>query len=802
MVASQKIAKNIFRIVLTACVFVVGALLIGCDREADIKLLRSEISIYVGESRNILPYVGFLPAVETGDVTLSTQSDVVSVDGTTVLGLKTGSAEITVSAHGKTATMRVDVGYKHVVDFDVVAQNAIQTADGTPKTVLFSAVFDGEFDPDTTAVWQVDGKTHKGNSFEYTPKGYGEYAVDVSVGNVKKSSAVRVYRRTNVTVKHTELYNVSTYLPMEFSAHEAVNSLNPKSVYDWRVNGESAGDGTIFSFTPKFGKNRVSLYVNGECKKIDGKDELVFDVEDDFRADVFVDYDDVNGVYVRWHRDRKVMYVSVTDPDNNRMTFDVTDAQYAHLFDSGSFRATEYIELCASKPDVYTIIIGTESGPIEFNFLQLGDDVKEYIDGKVFINNSFISNDSQAREWVWEVYATGQTEAKCFVPFGAAVIEPAVREQAEMLGLTADIQTNGAVLFLTLLPYANKPTDLESKTVNSVYAQLPHIIYDGERRDNDYVFMSDRSADGVDVYGTEQLLVAVSNGVKPITQKNDIADGVYKTAKSILLRIIGKDYTPRQKVHAVYDWLQRVSANISNAGPNSTSRFLEGIFAVTRGNAANSEGTAKAVALLCGMEGIDCVICYDKEYGYYNKVMLDGLWYNVDVFGGKVSFNTPTGAAVELASHRGLLISDAQLKNLGCKELPVDKEAFDTTNTEFMQKYSYKGVYFGYYIDRTAISYDAVRAAVYYAFDGTVRGNITLPYVGSEVHIFNNTYGAEFELDDLMTMEQVETVIKYINKAVDEYAKDVLNAKFANWQTRVEGNTIAVIADSPRPQTE
>lgn len=778
----------------------VATLLFGCGSDVGFTLLRSDITLSVGESRNILPYVAFSAAGDNA-IELSTNSDCVEIAGNVVTAIKTGTAEVIVSAHGKTAVMNITVSYRSAHDFYLTTENAVQTVGGGDKIMpaVLSVEFDSYVDPQAVALWKVGDTLYEGNRFEYTPAGIGEYDVSVTVGDIQRRSAVKVYRRTSVTVKHTAVGNAYGFTPIAFTAYEKADALNPKSVYEWRVNGEVKGDSPVFEFTPTYGDYAVSLYVNGERKKIDGKDELVFGVAGDNAADCKVVYDDAGGVYVRWAKERKVLYVSIISPTGKRSTFDVTDAQYAHLFGEGSFRATEFIEVCAEDPAAYTVIVGTDDKRHELSFVQLDMQAKSYLDEKVFLKNAFISSEADARELVRELYALGETTAKCYIPFGAKSVDFAVREQAEMLNLSAATVADGKILTVTFAPYVNKPTKYENKAANTVYAFLPHIEYSDNRRSKDYVFASDRPSIGIEVRGSEQLLLAVSSGARPITQPNDIADGIYRMAKSILLRIIGTDYTARQKVHAIYDWLQWATVNIQNVDISSAGRFLEGVFASTRerGCAVTSEGAAKAFALLCGMEGIECVTVRDGSYGYYNKVKLNNLWYNVTVYGGKIMDGAlaVSGAAGELMSHRGLLISDEELATLGCN-VTGENEAFDRTDTEYAVKRTSGGAAIDYYISESEVTYDAVRTAVFFAFNSRIGGNPTIPHVGSEVVVNNNKYVAELELDKNLTEDMVYKVEEYIRQAINEYAKNVMNnAAAVGKHTLVRaGNIIVAIA--------
>ncbi|MDE7108328.1 MAG: hypothetical protein K2O39_08390, partial [Clostridiales bacterium] len=382
-------------------------------------------------------------------------------------------------------------------------------------------------------------------------------------------------------------------------------------------------------------------------------------------------------------------------------------------------------------------------------------------------------------------------------------VKQLITAQAQQLGLNVTATIDGNVISLNFAPYVNSPDKYENVSKSTSYAELPHIEYSSiNRRANDYVFSSDRLPRSVSVHGSEQLLIAISNGLKPITQSGDAAHTVYRSAKTILLRIIGKSYTQEKKIHAIYDWLQWVTINANSLEANSSGRFLEGVFANAEssgsGYLVTSEGAAKAFALLCGIEGIECIICHAEGYGYYNKVKLNELWYNVDVFGGKLVIEgTSATNTVMFTSHSGLLISDSDLERLGCT-VNDEYEAFDTTYSRYMQKYEHGGGYIDNYISKAEATYQAVRAVVFNAFGAIKVGNTHIPFTGGEVIIYNNTYGVELACDNEMTQEEVIEISGFVNRAIDEYAGEVLSATFASRRTIIADGIICAVAVSPR----
>lgn len=799
-ISVEALHKKCYMLILAtlAAVF----LAVGCSSAAGITLLRSDITLTVGERRDILPYIG-TSGVSRDEIELLSDSDCIRIEGTAVVAVAAGEAKLTVRVADIGATMTVAVVPRALSDFSVSVENGIQTTDGDPTAVVMTVVAEGNADAQANAMWHIGDISHTGADFLYTPPTYGEYTVDVTVGEIKKNCYIKVYRRTQVEVSHSDLGEVKAFLPLKFTAKERVNTLNPPSVYEWRVNGETACSDSSFTFVPAIGKYKISLYVNGECTAIDGKSEIELSAVDN-SEDIKIEFADVDGVYVRWSSRRNVLYVSVTSPNGKRKIFDVTDAQYSHLFGDGTFKATEYIDIFTPDGGEYNITIGTDVGKYELMFGGISDNAKAYLESVALCDNAYITDAEKARRFVWQLYAIGQTQAQCYAAGEVSAVVKAIADQAEFFGLNVSIAQNGNELALSFEPYANAPEKYETKAVNSTYTVIPHIEYNvTKRRQSDHVFLSDRRAQSVRVRTTEQLLYAVCNGYKPIVQSGDAAFAVYNAAKTVLLRIIGSEYTPREKVHAIYDWLQWVTVNTDTKTGSSACSFLEGVFTAPKaagsGYAVTSEGAAKAFGLLCGIEGITSALCRD-DGGFYNKVELNGIWYNVDVYGGKI-----TGGelgSTELMSHRGLLISDSMLKDLG--HGPDGQcEAYDISESEFLQKRTYDGVYYDRYVDGAeADSYSVIRAAVFDAFDGITRESFRIPYVGSEVLFPQNIYGIEFALDPSLTEKQIEKVVALINKAVDEYAKNVLNATFIKKSTIVCDGIAAVIAQSPQTEAK
>lgn len=151
---------------------------------------------------------------------------------------------------------------------------------------------------------------------------------------------------------------------------------------------------------------------------------------------------------------------------------------------------------------------------------------------------------------------------------------------------------------------------------------------------------------------------------------------VYDTAVKVLNRYIRNDFTDFEKVHAIHDWLAytveydiELLENADSASSNDASFGLKGVFLNKK---AVCDGFSKAFMLLCGIEQIQCIRVtgtYDDVSGSqnhaWNKVCIDGVWYNVDVtmdnFHVRIeSYSSST--QLNLLNHGYFLLSDEDMQ--------------------------------------------------------------------------------------------------------------------------------------------
>ncbi|MDE6398223.1 MAG: hypothetical protein K2L51_02785 [Clostridiales bacterium] len=162
----------------------------------------------------------------------------------------------------------------------------------------------------------------------------------------------------------------------------------------------------------------------------------------------------------------------------------------------------------------------------------------------------------------------------------------------------------------------------------------------------------------------------------------------YDAAVQLLDTYIRNDFTPFERVHAIHDWLTyyveydfALAARGDAANGNDPAFGLEGALINRK---AVCDGYAKAMRLLCGIEGIPCIRVtgtFTDDDGQavnhaWNKVCLDGVWYNVDatmdvwhVADGKTRFG--------VINHGYFLVSDDAMSDgvAGRHEIDDDSTA-------------------------------------------------------------------------------------------------------------------------------
>ena len=760
--------------------FFAFSFLLGCSENVTLSFTVEKLTLFIGDSRDIFPYISFTPAVAVDkSVTVSSDGDCVKVDGTTVFAVKEGSARVTASNGVGSAYIDVTCVYRPAgritVSVDKKVQSATRQTDISP--VVFTAELDDYVSPEVSPVWYVDGTEEaSGMTFTFNPPDFGLYEVSAVVGEIFYTVNASVYRSTSAHIEAKgELTQNKNYTPVTFIAREDIDTRNPNSVYEWTVNGEVVSSAMIYEFIPhSAGEYKIALSVNGAPVKYGESDFALVSVTGERAPVGTVEFDDVNGVIVTWRDKQSVSSVSITSPDGVRRTFNRADLAHSYRFHTEYFDADGLIEVCAENPRDYTVRLTAEGAGEEFTFTQISTNAKHFLDTKLLCRNAFISSEYDAEMWIKELYSLGESSAVGYI-FGLTeeMLKAAVKKASEEVGLGVTVALDGNTVSVNLGEYVNTPTEPVSAEKRYMYSELPHIEYDKNNLryvtdKSSYKLNIERISSSVTVNNSEQLLLVAMSGYKPSFTAESAASSIFSQAKDILLSIIGYGYDDFKKVHAIYDWLQWVTRR-TEGGAAKTCDYVEAYFPGTMTlpegydiGAASSKGAAKAFALLCAMEGIPCdIVLYSDgvKTFYRNVVNIDGAYYNVDVYGGKAVVD-----GVELTSHFGLFTADDE---------NTDEEygVFDLSKTYYTQKSVYGGKLFDRYIAPEETDYSDIKAAVFGAFDCSRIGEVTIPLVGSTVTVAVSTYGAEISLDSSFFEDddKYNAVVLSIEKAVKEY---------------------------------
>lgn len=834
VVQTDHLRHALVRTVKAATVFLIfvaiACFALGCGEPAtDVFFTRDEIVLYVGDSRDLAPYMTFEPKIDEHNktVAISADGDCIVTDGTTVTAVKAGTAVVRAATKGagRAAEMTVTVLSREQKGVYIATYGNTYQAlnDGErPASIEFAARFTDEDEPiDHVPSWYVNDAASPscvGNRFKFEPRGIGEYAVTLRAGEYSAEQTVKIYRKTQTAAEYVGKLDQpdGDFSPIRFYARENVNTMNPETDFEWSVNGVAEGALAVFEFTPtSAGVYKIALTVNGHKQTLFGADCITVTASGARAPLGTVVFDDEDGVCVKWSDGEHIARVSIISPDGVRRDVERSDATHAYRFERGRFNAEGLIDVFSDAPRKYSVTLVAD-GKREFEFMQYPELARSFADEKVLLCNSFISNEEDCERYMRELYAVGVESARCYIAGDANKIISAMRACASEYGASAYISLDGSIATVELDGVINAPSEYDEGIAARMYTTLPHIEYDGSsRRPRDYVLALDRVKKIAEVESSEQLLLVISRGVRPVPVKDSTAAVIYASARHKLVSIIGADYTAEQKVHAIYDWLQWVTVGAEAPSASGCGRFLEGVFGSAeipapsgglRRAAVTSEGAAKAFALLCRMEGIECIILSSEtqtgERRFWNKVELDGVWYNADVYGGKIrSDETGLSRVAEQTSHRGLFTDDEYMRDQGLTVESGSTGAYDMQRSVYLKKRRAFGECFDYYAEQAEKSDgNMYRAAIYAAFSACNIGSVSVPVTGGTETYINNTLGVEFCVSDDLTDEDITAVASAIRAAADKYVEEVYGGKFADNAVRVyrAGRIVGIAATPPR----
>ncbi|MDE7216068.1 MAG: hypothetical protein K2O08_04610, partial [Clostridia bacterium] len=260
---------------------------------------------------------------------------------------------------------------------------------------------------------------------------------------------------------------------------------------------------------------------------------------------------------------------------------------------------------------------------------------------------------------------------------------------------------------------------------------------------------------------SEELYLAVERGIRPVPVAGSAAFTIYEKAKQVLRDIIDDTMNDYQKVHAMYDWLGKyvaydweINNKMSGIKPNDAAYnkfykyrqfYLEGVF-VDRVAVCN--GIAKAMSLMCGIEGIACYKIKGSSKGNahaWNKVRVDGNWYVVDAtWANRTYSNDYTQTKKEVLAHHTLFMSELSSGN-------------NSTGSHYE---SYKGEYSDYYAGE---DYN-VFANTFFVYNSNIYDYVIES--ADELRALIDYYKGKCETNQFITVDvscRIDVLLKYLD---------------------------------------
>ncbi|MDE6201705.1 MAG: hypothetical protein K2M47_07540 [Clostridiales bacterium] len=168
----------------------------------------------------------------------------------------------------------------------------------------------------------------------------------------------------------------------------------------------------------------------------------------------------------------------------------------------------------------------------------------------------------------------------------------------------------------------------------------------------------------------------VYDGKRPVFVKDDPVQPIYDAAHKFLSAYIHDEWTGVERevnvVHAVHDWLISTTdydfklyqsyQSGNTVTVDDPAFYIDGVLLDGK---AVCDGLARAFNFLCAMEGIPSMRVtgsFSSALHAWNKVKVDGQWYNVDVTSDAVYY-TVGGKSYKQIAHGFMLVSDDTLSS-------------------------------------------------------------------------------------------------------------------------------------------
>ena len=714
--------RNIYgiinRAVAVVLVVAIAALSSGCSFlrnlfTADmLSFSRHTVTLQVGDTFDILTIL----ETDTDSYTVSSSdSSVAEIDEDTLVitARAVGTAHITAETSSASDKLKVVVTEKEQDAVLLSSSGELVQTVGKTSLVRFSATATGAPASSDTVYWYVNDRLVKlhasDESFEYTPSGVGEFIITAKCGDVTSDGiTVRVFNAVTAEVEvKGELTQDDPFTDIVFTV--TVSGTDEKSYFQYYEDSKILYEGNLstYAYKPTAGRHTLSVKVNGQT---------AYETQAYFRGAVAptVDsellYDNMYPhAYLRYDAIGKVK-VEITSPYGTQ-EYSQTDSKYADLFDENGFDVGGLIELCAT---------GAVENEYKFRVKSLGDDdaiteseysayvtykqlpemAQSYLKNVLPCGDLYVTSEIEyvriVEYYVFfrEKTANSSVKFNCYIGYDRSGSAKELWDEAFPIAATSGVYSginvydeSGVMHTEFKVDTVNNPTKQLSGGTRSaqLHAVLPHINYDENKyRPASYAFPIDRITRTAEVEYSDELYLAVQNGVRPVPKTGSSASTVYQKARDILRMICTDDMTEVQKAHAIYDWIMwqvtydTPATKLDSGSEEYSAYYLEGVFGDGKtyiGNVvykpyAVCDGMSKAYSLLCNIEGIPCVRVVGRAGkslrtagGHaWNKVYLGGAWYLVDCTWGDSHVTFALDGAsreYELGLHSHLFVTDA-----------------------------------------------------------------------------------------------------------------------------------------------
>lgn len=211
-----------------------------------------------------------------------------------------------------------------------------------------------------------------------------------------------------------------------------------------------------------------------------------------------------------------------------------------------------------------------------------------------------------------------------------------------MLSLSYNAQSNTCAVWMS--SSVSGQATLSATNTEDYYTQIGHVFnnYSSNRQTSFNDFAINYIDKTYECSTSDQLFYVLSHGYKPLPVSGSQANTIYNKFKEIMRKICDDRMTDLQKARAIFDWLiinvyydnNVAYTTLPQASYKYNAFYLEGVL----NGAAVCDGLSKAYAVMCAIEGIDCVRVTGKlksaganDAGHaWNKLQIMGKWYLSD----------------------------------------------------------------------------------------------------------------------------------------------------------------------------